>query len=95
MNRAEFIRLAEKYMGTVYKVALNSTGNAADAEDITQNTFIKLLQSEIEYKNDDHVRKWLIRVAVNEGHDLHRMQQMLFMWWRHITVIQKHIMTRK
>ena len=44
----------------------------SDAEDITQNTFIKLLKYEVDFESDDHIRKWLIRVTANESKSLWR-----------------------
>ena len=72
MDNREFNRLAELYLDTVYRVALCSCKNAADAEDIVQNTFIKLLEYKKKFNDDEHAKKWLIRVAVNEGHLLWR-----------------------
>ena len=66
MNHTEYQRLATLYLDTIYRVALNGCNNHADAEDVVQNTFLKLLRAENEFTDDDHVRKWLLRVAINE-----------------------------
>ena len=62
----EFARLAEAYIDTVYRIALNYTRNPTDSEDITQNVFLKLCKEQKEFESDEHVRNWLIRVAINE-----------------------------
>ena len=53
-------------------MALNGCRTPADAEDVTQNTFIKLWQCQESFEDLEHARKWLIRVAVNECHSLWR-----------------------
>lgn len=50
----------------VYRTALCYCKNPRDTEDVVQNTFLKLIQSKQEFENEEHIRKWLIRVAVNE-----------------------------
>lgn len=62
----EFTRLAEAYIDTVFRIALNYTRDPTDSEDITQNVFLKLCKEEKEFESDEHVRNWLIRVTVNE-----------------------------
>lgn len=66
MDSAEYIRIAEQYTDIVYKAVLSYCKNKTDAEDAVQNTFMKLLGTDIEFSDEEHIRKWLIRVAVNE-----------------------------
>lgn len=63
---AQFTCLVENYIDTVYRVALNYLKDPADAEDVTQNVFEKLLRQRTPFESMEHVRNWLIRVAVNE-----------------------------
>ena len=72
MNDEQFTRLVRRYIDTVFRVALNCLKNPADADDITQTVFEKLLREKKNFENDDHVRHWLIRVAVNECRKLLR-----------------------
>lgn len=72
MNSQEYEQMTTLYLDTVYRVALNGCRTLADAEDVTQNTFIKLWQYQESFEDLEHVRKWLIRVAVNECHNLWR-----------------------
>ncbi|MBQ7918755.1 MAG: sigma-70 family RNA polymerase sigma factor [Lachnospiraceae bacterium] len=44
MNNTEYQRLAALYLDTIYRVALNGCKNHTDAEDVVQNTFLKLLK---------------------------------------------------
>lgn len=66
MNDEQFTRLVRRYIDTVFRVALNYLRNPADAEDIAQTVFEKLLREQRHFESDDHVRAWLIRVTVNE-----------------------------
>ena len=66
MNSKEYQRLADQYIDMVYRVALNGCKNKYDADDVVQNTFIKLLKCKKQFEYDEHVRNWLLRVAVNE-----------------------------
>ena len=70
MDSKEYKRLADQYIDMVYRVALNGCKNKYDADDVVQNTFIKLLKCKKQFDNDEHVRNWLIRVAVNECNSL-------------------------
>lgn len=62
----QFTCFVEAYIDTVFRVALNYLKNPAEAEDVTQNVFEKLLRCAKPFQNEDHVRNWLIRVSINE-----------------------------
>ena len=70
MSEAEFERLIGLYSGTVYRTAYCRTGSAADAEDIMQETFLRLYTSELAFENDEHIKAWLIKTAANLGKNL-------------------------
>lgn len=72
MEDAEYIRIVHGYLDTVYRVALSSSKNPQDAEDIVQSTFLKLLEHKGTFQDEDHIRKWLIRVTINEANSLWR-----------------------
>ena len=67
MNESRFTALAERYMDMVYRIALNALGSAADAEDVTQNVMLRLYRSDPDFESEEHARRWLIRVAINES----------------------------
>lgn len=70
MDTREYKRLANMYTDTVYRVALNGCKNKYDAEDVVQETFIRLLKYRKSFESDEHVRNWLIRVAINECNNI-------------------------
>ena len=59
--------LFEKYRNNLYAAAFNICGNAADAEDVVQDTFIQYYLLKKEFDNEQHIRAWLIRVAINKA----------------------------
>lgn len=54
----------------LFLIALSFTANQYDAEDILQNSFMKLLKTKAEFENDEHIDKWLTSVTVNESKNL-------------------------
>ena len=78
LTNEQFTRYAERYINTVYRVAFNYIKASADADDVTQNVFLKLLREKRNFESDEHVRNWLIRVTLNECKNLVRTK-----WWRH------------
>lgn len=72
MDGQELTRLVEKFSGTVYRAAYCCLRNSADADDITQDTFLALYTSDVEFTGDEHIKAWLIRVAVNRCRNLLR-----------------------
>jgi RNA polymerase sigma-70 factor, ECF subfamily len=56
----------------VYRYLLGITGNPGDAEDLTQETFIRLYQCLRDGEKVHNVRSWIFRVAHNLGIDLSR-----------------------
>jgi len=61
-----YTRAAEQYLDTVFRVALNFLKRPDAADDVTQNVFLRLLRSAPTFENDEHLRRWLIRVTLNE-----------------------------
>ena len=51
---------------SVYSAVLCYVRNPSDAEDITQNTFLKLYTYSKPFNGDEHVKAWLLRCAINE-----------------------------
>jgi len=64
--------LIERYQDNVYAAAYSVCRNAADAEDIVQDTFIQYHTSDSEFDSEQHIRAWLLRVAVNKAKNVSR-----------------------
>lgn len=64
---SEFVQSAvHKYMKTVAKVAFSYLKNTTEAEDITQEVFLALVQKQPKFESEEHLKAWLIRVAINK-----------------------------
>ena len=70
MRESEFTEYAKKYADTVYRVAFHTCRNPADSQDSVQNVLLQLYREEKEFESEEHVRRWIIRVAVNESKKL-------------------------
>ena len=70
MTDERYTEIVDRYANTVYKVALNYTKSVFDAEDIVQNVFLKVYKKSPMFKDEEHAKKWLIRVTVNECNNL-------------------------
>jgi RNA polymerase sigma-70 factor (ECF subfamily) len=53
------------YSDMVYKIALARTGNRNDAGDVFQEVFLRLVKHKNKITSDEHLKRWLIRVAIN------------------------------
>ncbi|ETT63601.1 ECF subfamily RNA polymerase sigma-24 factor [Paenibacillus sp. FSL R7-277] len=60
----------EQYADMLYRIALVHLGSRQDAEEATQDTFIKLMEKAPVFKDDEHQKAWLIRVITNHCKNL-------------------------
>ncbi|NDK39181.1 RNA polymerase sigma factor [Pseudoxanthomonas gei] len=70
-----FARLYQAHAKAIHALAYRLTGNAAAAEDITQDTFLKMLGFLSGLRSDAPLRPWLKRVAANAAIDRLRREQ--------------------
>ena len=59
--------LVEKYKGMVHRLAMQITKNHEDANDVMQETFIKVYQSIHTFRQEAAFETWVYRIAVNEA----------------------------
>ncbi len=59
--------LIETYKNNLYVIAFNICKNIQDAEDVVQDTFIQYITFKKEFETEQHIRAWLIRVAINKA----------------------------
>ena len=67
-----FQDLFERYSETVYRTALRVTGNAADAEDVLQTVFLRVLDHQLTLDPLWSPERYLRRAATNASIDLIR-----------------------
>lgn len=70
LDNREYERIVKEHIDTVYRIALSYTKTPADADDVVQQTFMKLLTKPASFKDEEHIKKWLIRVCINECNSL-------------------------
>lgn len=68
--RQEVQELVALYRDNLFAAAFNVCKNAQDAEDAVQDTFIQYYTSSKEFENEQHIRAWLIRVAINKAKNM-------------------------
>lgn len=83
MTESTFTAAAERHLDMVYRVALNWFRTPADAEDAAQTVMLKLWQSDTEFADDGHLRRWLVRVTLNVCKDMTRSP-----WKRHTVPLE-------
>jgi len=64
-DRKVFDELVQRYHKQAYNVAYRMTGNHADAEDLTQDTFLKAYRFFGYYKRNMPFENWLYRIMSN------------------------------
>ncbi len=72
MEREEAERLVAQYGSAVYRLAYARTGSREDAEDVTQETFLRLVRSSPVFQDGAHEKAWLLRVAAHCAADVFR-----------------------
>ncbi len=71
-----FDSLYEGYRGKVYRVILRLVRNTSDAEELTQETFLKVARNLPHVKRPESVPSWLYRIATNTALDFLRRSAM-------------------
>jgi RNA polymerase sigma-70 factor (ECF subfamily) len=66
-SAAAFTTLVQQYSKNVFRVAYNITGNQEDAEDVTQEAFLKALANLGGFQGGSRFYTWLTRITVNEA----------------------------
>src|ERR1700733_12353283 len=64
-EEAAFIQIMTRYQAKIFAVANSLLHNHADAEEITQDTFIRAHRNLPRFRGDSSLATWLHRIAVN------------------------------
>ena len=64
-DTSAFKILMEKYQSQVFRTAMGFVHSKEDAEDITQDIFVKVYQSLTSFKGESELSTWLYRITVN------------------------------
>jgi RNA polymerase sigma-70 factor (ECF subfamily) len=65
-------RFVEENLRRIFRQIYHMVGNVADAQDLTQEAFIKALQRSDQLKDGDKAAHWLSRIATNTALDFLR-----------------------
>ncbi|GIV20901.1 MAG: RNA polymerase subunit sigma-24 [Armatimonadota bacterium] len=80
-----FEEIVQRYQHKIYGYVKRLVLNETDAEDITQEVFLKALSALHHFREESSLQTWLFRIATNLCRDLHRRRQREKGWlslWR-------------
>ncbi len=66
-NEDAITMLVRQYEGSIFRLALSIVGNATEANEITQDTFIAALRALPAYEEQKSFKAWLFTIAVNQS----------------------------
>ena len=70
--RQSLEELIEAYQKSLYAAAFNICRNTDDANDVVQDTFIQYYTTKKQFQDEEHLKTWLLRVAINRAKDISR-----------------------
>jgi len=70
MTRQLFEAYFREQYSLVYRVAFMQMKRHADAEDVSQEVFVRLLRYEPQFESKEHEKAWFIRTTVNLCRDV-------------------------
>ncbi len=70
-----FENLVDLHYLLVYKISYNWCKAKEDAEDITQEVFVKLAKNIFNFKEESAFQTWLYRIVINTAKDYTRKQE--------------------
>lgn len=80
--------LVERYRDNLFAIAFNICKNAADSDDIVQETFVQYYLTKQKFESEQHIRAWLIRVAINKAKNVTRT-----FWRQHKVSLEEYMET--
>lgn len=66
--------LVKEYSNMLFKICMVILCNEQDAQDVLQDTFCRYMEKAIDFRDKEHEKAWLIKVATNRCRDIHRQQ---------------------
>ncbi len=64
--------LFERYQNNLFILAFQICKDMEDAKDVVQDTFLQYYSLKKEFEDEQHIRAWLIRVAINKAKNINR-----------------------
>lgn len=75
-----FKELFDKYNYLVYNIALQYVQNKEDAEEITQDVFVKIHEKLNTFQNHSTLKTWIYRIVINQSLDFLKAQKSIKRW---------------
>jgi RNA polymerase sigma-70 factor (ECF subfamily) len=79
---AAFTGLVDRYGQRLYRAALALVGNAADAEDVVQETFAGAFEAARRFRGEASVKTWLLKILLRQAARIHRKRRK----WRFLSL---------
>jgi len=80
--------IVDKYKNNIYAASFSICANAGDAEDVVQDTLLQYYMTHTNFNNEEHIRAWLLRVAINKALNIQRS-----FWHRHKVPLEDYMET--
>jgi RNA polymerase sigma-70 factor, ECF subfamily len=74
-DRSEFVEQAMPYMSALYAAALRMTRNAAEAEDLVQETYLRAYRGFEGFQQGTNLKAWLYRILTNTYINMYRAKK--------------------
>ena len=74
VGAAQLTDEAISYLDALYRMALRLTGNASDAEDLVQETYLRAFRALHQFRTGTNLRAWLFRILMNAFINEYRRQ---------------------
>lgn len=88
-NQRDYERLILKYQSNVFRTAMGLLHNREDAEDITQDVFIKVFQSLRDFGGKAAFSTWLYRITINTSLNFIRKKKRQKLWLSLVAAFQQ------
>ena len=72
---AAFDILINRFSADVYALLFRFTENAEEAKDLTQETFLRVIQAVKDFRGEASLKTWIFRIAINQARNRRR-------WWK-------------
>ena len=63
---SKFLMVFNETKHDIYRLVYNYMKNSYDTDDIVQNVYLKLHKQMGQLNDNEHIKRWLVRVAINE-----------------------------
>ena len=84
-NKGYFQTIYEKYSNMVYRICMLYLKSESDAKDGLQDIFLKIWEIQPDFKNEEHVKAWIIQTTKHYCLDILKSN-----WWKKRTKYEPH-----